>query len=110
MGRVIVVEKWIGYIGTTDFTTKDQFGLVFVGPWTDMDRSYAVRLQSINIWVGPGPVAVAVAPFRCQKLDLTRPENAICTKCVHMSLFKFGRYNVGQWFTKLLHRIIGLYT
>ena len=40
-----------------------------------MDWSYAVWLQSINIWVSPGPVAIVVAPFRCQKLDLIGPEN-----------------------------------
>jgi hypothetical protein len=69
MVRVIFVEKWIGCIGAT----KHWFELVFVGPWTDMDRSYAVQLRSINIWVGPGPVAVAVAPFGHQKPDLTGP-------------------------------------
>jgi hypothetical protein len=73
MVRVIVVDKQIGYIGTTNFTTKNRFGLVFVGPWTDIDRSYAVLLRSINIWVGSGPVAVAVAPFGRQKPDLTGP-------------------------------------
>jgi hypothetical protein len=73
MFRVIFVEKQISCIGTTNIMTKNQFGLVFVGPWTDMDRSYAVRLRSINIWVGPRPVAVAVAPFGRQKPDLTGP-------------------------------------
>jgi hypothetical protein len=79
MVRVIFVEKRIGCIGTTKFMTKNWFGLVFVDPWTNMDRSYAVRLRPINIWVGPGPVAVAVAPFRHQKPDLAGPENAMST-------------------------------
>jgi hypothetical protein len=61
------------YVGITNFTTKSWFRLVFISPWTDMEWSYVVRLWSINIWVGPGPVAVAVAPFRHQKLDLTGP-------------------------------------
>jgi hypothetical protein len=69
MVRVIVVDKRIGCIGTTNLMTKHRFGLVFVGPWTDIDWSYAVRLRSINIWVGPGPVSVAVAPFGRQKPD-----------------------------------------
>jgi hypothetical protein len=60
----------MGYIGTTNFTTKSWFRLVFIGPWTDMDRSYAVQLRSINIRIGPGPVAVAVTPSRCQKPDI----------------------------------------
>jgi hypothetical protein len=63
MVRAIIVEKRIGYIGTTNFTTKNRFRLVFIGPWTNMDRSYVVQLWSINIWVGPGLVAVAVAPL-----------------------------------------------
>ena len=40
-----------------------------------MDWSYVVQLQSINIWIGPGPVLVAVAPFRHKKMDLTGHEN-----------------------------------
>jgi hypothetical protein len=61
------------YIGITNFITKSWFRLVFINPWTDMDWGYAVQLWSINIWVSPGPVAVAVAPFRHPKLDLTGP-------------------------------------
>jgi hypothetical protein len=78
MIQVIFVEKPIGCIGTTNFMTTNWFGLVFVGPWTDMDQSYVVQLWSINIWVSPGPVAVVVAPFRHQKPDLTGPENTSC--------------------------------
>ena len=71
--QVIVVEKQIGCISTTNFMTKDQFGLVSFGPWTDMDQSYVVRFRSIDIWIGNGPVPVPVAPFGHKKPDLTRP-------------------------------------
>jgi hypothetical protein len=56
----------MGYIGTTNFTTKvglDWFSLVHGPIWTGPMRSS----------YGPGPVAVAVTPFRRQKSDLTGP-------------------------------------
>ena len=53
--------------------TKNPFGLVFFGPWTNMDWSYVVQFQSINIWISPGPVLVLVAPFGHKKPDLIGP-------------------------------------
>jgi hypothetical protein len=66
------------YISMTHFTSKN--------------RSEPVRFSPPNIWVGPRPVAVAVAPFGSQKTGLDRT---------------FKHY-YPEWFSKLLEEKLEL--
>ena len=59
------------YIGTMNFMKKKTgLDLSELVPWTIKIQSYVVRFGSLNIWVGPGLVAVHGCPFWGQKTGL----------------------------------------